>query len=220
MRLRKKYSRGAIAMAMLHGFLMGIGGVLLFGFIVMSEDGKSGDAETPEAGETVPADAEPAKEEAKKGEGEEATGNRKTMFFAIQHGMFSSHDAATGFLSSQAQLDKAAVVRIADKFYLWSSIHLTDSEARASVVKDTFVKPFTIDAAACPAETSGKLPVLLAAQEAAKFKFDDKTKDDALPEGWKKNVGAVQGITEDPAIMRLHLVSHYSEAAECLKIEF
>ncbi|KZE40003.1 hypothetical protein AV656_01620 [Bhargavaea cecembensis] len=220
MRLRKKYSRGAIAMAMLHGFLMGIGGVLLFGFIVMSEDGESGGAEATKSGETVPADAQPAKEEAKKGEGEEATGNRKTMFFAIQHGMFSSYDAASGFLSSQAQLDKAAIVRVADKFYLWSAIHLTDSEARASVVKDTFVKPFTVDAAACPAETSGKLPVLLAGQDAAKFKFDDKTKDDALPEGWKKNVSAVQGITEDPAIMRLHLVSQYAEAAECLKIEF
>lgn len=215
MRLKRKYSRGAIAMAMLHGFLMGIGGVLLFGFIVMSEDGKSGDAKAPDAGEAVPADAEPAKEE-----GAEATGNRKTMFFAIQHGMFSSYDAATGFLSAQAQLDKAAVVRAGDKYYLWSSIHLTESEARASVVKDTFVKPFTIDAAACPAETSGRLPVLLAGQEAANFKFGDDTKDAALPEGWKKNVGALQAITEDPAVMRLHLVSHYSEGAECLKIEF
>jgi hypothetical protein len=186
----------------------------------MSEDGESGGAEATESGETVPADAQPAKEEAKKGEGEEATGNRKTMFFAIQHGMFSSYDAASGFLSSQAQLDKAAIVRVADKFYLWSAIHLTDSEARAAVVKDTFVKPFTVDAAACPAETSGKLPVLLAGQDAANFKFDDKIKDNALPEGWKKSVGAVQGITEDPSIMRLHLVSHYSEAAECLKIEF
>lgn len=218
MRLRKKYSRGAIAMAMLHGFLMGIGGVLLFGFIVMSDDKKSEGAEPAESGEMVPAGTEPAEE--KKGEGDEATGNRKTMFFAIQHGMFSSYDAATGFLSGQAQLDKAAIVRVADKFYLWSSIHLTDSDARASVVKDTFVKPFTVDAAACPAETSGKLPVLLAGQKAANFNFGDETKDDALPDAWKKNVGAVQGITDDPAVMRLHLVSHYAEAAECLKIEF
>ena len=221
MRFKKKYTTGALAMAVFHGFLMGIGGVLLFGFIVMSGDGQGSKAK---GDDTVPVDApaKPEKGEAgKKGDAAgEPTANRRTAFFAVQHGMFSTGEAAQSFLSADANLRNAAIFPVGDKFYLWSSVHLTDSEAKDALTADTFVKPFTLDAAACPPEGEGKLPVLLAAKEPASLKFEDAAQAAGLPKDWNQNITAVEQISGEIGVIRLQLIGHYVPNSGCLKIEF
>lgn len=223
MRFKKKYTTGALAMAVFHGFLMGIGGVLLFGFIVMSGDGKGGQA--AEEGDALPVDAQADKQKTEEGKEEgagagEPTGNRRTAFFAVQQGLFSTSESAQSFIAADTNLRNAAVFPVDGKFYLWSSVHLTDGEAKDALTADTFVKPFTLDAAACPAEGDGKLPVLLAAKELASLKFEDAAQKANLPKDWDRNIAAVEAISDEMGVIRLQLLNHYAPNSGCLKIEF
>ncbi|MET3574643.1 hypothetical protein ACFFIY_11495 [Bhargavaea ullalensis] len=222
MRFKKKYSTGALAMAVFHGFLMGIGGVLLFGFIVMSGDGIGSKAK--EGDGTVPVDAPADGQKADGGKNEEGAGeptaNRKTAFFAVQHGVFSTGESAQSFIAANGNLRNAAIFPVDGQFYLWSSVHLTDSEAKDALTADTFVKPFTLDAAACPADGDGKLPVLLAGKELASLKFEDPAQKAGLPKDWDQNIGAVAQISDEMSVIRLQLIGHYLPNSGCLKIEF
>lgn len=215
MNFRKKYSKGTVAMAMLHGVLIGVAAVVVIGLLLTS---------------TKPKVAEPAplKEIPTSGVvGEESTsssGQPALHFYAKQHGAFSSSESASTFIAEDPALAKAAVIKVSDTYFVWTAVGLTEEEINVSDYEGTYRKSFKVDASTCTAGGPGKLHEILAEKEVSKIKMlaTDKTDDgdDEKTIQFRKNITAITAFTEDMRIIRLHLLSHYSHTEDCMKISF
>lgn len=216
MKFGKRYTRSTVIMAMLHGVLIGIVGVVIIGIILIGSDGKKPvatpkpeDVEVPTTGPAPVDTEEPA-----------LPVGKSIEFFARQHGVFSTAESAEAFIAEDPALAAAAVVQGAGQYYVWTDIGTTEAEIMDSESEDTFRKRFVVDASACQAIGAGKLQDVLSAPEVAKINISENKKEgEELPE-FEKNIATITTFSNDMRVIRLHLLAHYSVAKECVKITF
>lgn len=222
MNFRKKYSKVTVAMAMLHGVLIGIAAVVIVGLIIVGTNGigkeKAIEQETvaadpPTSGETTPASG-PAI----------SADEAPLKLFAKQHGVFSSVQSAKDFIAQDVSLAKAAVLQIEGQFYVWSEVGIQEDEIEVSDYEMTFRKPFFVDASSCSNVGAGKLRSVLSETELSKIKVlttaaEGEVEDEKTAE-FRKNILGLTAFTSDLRIVRLHLISNYSNKGGCAKINF
>ena len=211
MKFGKRYSKVTVFMAMLHGVLIGIVAVALIGLLLYWTKDKGPEATTDKE---VPTSGPAAVETPVQGE------EQPLQLYAKQHGAFSSADAAAAFIAEDASLAKAAVVRVDNKYLVWTAVGLTEAEIDASASEDTYRKAFKASPASCSAVSVGKLRAVLSENDSTKIKSLATSEKEGKEQDLSKNIKAITDLTDDIRIIRLHLLSHYSGADECIKITF
>ena len=215
MKFGKRYSKGTVIMAMLHGVLIGVAAVAVIGLLLM---GTKGEDDSKTSGKEIPTAGPAAVENSAKPDEE------PLQLFAKQHGAFSSSESATLFIAEDPTLSKAAVIKAGDKYLVWTAVGLTENEINSSESEGTYRKTFRADTSSCGAIGAGKLREVLKQTEIAKINYSDETKkegkDDDKTKGFYKNIAAITVFTKDLRIVRLHLLSHYSHTENCVKITF
>ncbi|WP_252502831.1 hypothetical protein [Sporosarcina sp. Marseille-Q4943] len=222
MKFRKKYSKVTVAMAMLHGVLIGIAAVALVGFIIVGTNGigkeKAVEQEVvttnpPTSGETTPASGPAISAE-----------DAPLKLYAKQHGVFSSVQSAKDFMAQDVSLAKADILEIGGQFYVWSAVGIQEDEIEVREYEMTFRKPFFADVSSCSAVGAGKLRSALSEKELSKIKVlttvAEGEDDDEKIADFRKNLVAVTAFTSDLRIVRLKLLSHYTHNNGCVKINF
>lgn len=215
MKFGKRYSKGTVFMAMIHGVLIGVAAVAVIGLLLMGtkgeDDGKTSGKELPTSGPAAVENSAKPDEE-------------PLQLFAKQHGAFSSSESATLFIAEDPTLSKAAVIKVDDKYLVWTAVGLAENEINSSESEGTYRKTFRADTSSCGAIGAGKLREVLMQTEMAKINYSDENKkegkDDDKAKGFYKNITAITAFTKDLRIVRLHLLSHYSHTENCVKITF
>lgn len=204
-------------MAMIHGVLLGIAAVAMLAFFLVGMNGKLPIRAKPEEMVTSgPVVTPEAPMEDREGKG--------LSFYAKQHGVFSSSEAAAAFIASDPSLSKAAIIKAEEQYYVWSAIGLQSTEIDVSEYEGTFRKPFRLQTASCTSSEISQLVSVLPETDVVKIKSlasslaSSSTDGQASP--FVKNITAITAFTSDLRIIRLHLLSHYSNEDPCLKIEF
>lgn len=141
-------------------------------------------------------------------------------FFANQHGMFSSFEAASEFTAGYPSLNTSAIVEIDKKFYVWSSISPTKEGIVKTENPTSFAKAFTFSGAGCTNKTLQNLPTLLKSNDRSKFYFEEGKVPENLPKDWQSITTALSSLSDDLAVVRLHLLTHYFSKNDCMKIKF
>ena len=189
-------------MAMLHGVLIGIAGVAVIGLLLMGMKGKDGSTAD---GEEVPTLGPAPVEDAA------SSGEKHLRLFAKQHGVFTTADAASQFITEDPSLAKAAVMQVGEKYYVWTAVGLKENDINPSESEGTFRKAFTADTAACGAAGAGKLREVLSETEMAKLKIwravQDGDSDDEKVQDFKKKITVITAFSDDLRVVKLHLLS-------------
>jgi len=222
MNFRKKYTKVTVAMAMLHGVLIGIAAVALVGFIIVGTNGKGKEKAIEQ--ETVASDPHTSSETTPTSGPAISVDEAPLKLFAKQHGVFSSVQSAKDFIAQDVSLAKAAILQIGGQFFVWSEVGIQEDEIEVSEYEMTFRKPFFVDASSCSNVGAGKLRGALAETELSKIKVltsvAEGEADDEKIADFRKNLIAVTAFTSDLRIIRLQLLSHYSHKDGCVKINF
>lgn len=203
-------------MAMLHGVLIGVAGVVIIGIILIGSDGKKPDAAPkPEDVEVPITGPAPVDEEVPT-----LPAGQSIEFFARQHGVFSTAESAEAFIAEDPALATAAVVQGEGQYYVWTAVGTTEAEIMDSESEESFRKRFVVDTSACQAIGAGNLQKVLSAPEVAKINISENKKEgEQLPE-FEKNIATITTFSNDMKVIRLHLLAHYTVAKECVKITF
>lgn len=202
-------------MAMIHGVLIGVVAVAVIGLLLMGTKGKD---VSNALEKEVPASGPPPVEDSA------APSEKPLQLFAKQHGAFSSAESANLFMAEDPALSKAVVIKGGDTFFVWTAVGLTEEEIDSNAAEGTFKKAFTAETSACGAIGAGKLREVLTQTEMAKIKNLEKGQgdgnQDTKTKDFYKNITAITTFTDDLRIMRLHLLSEYTQANKCIKITF
>ncbi len=192
--------------AVVYGSLTGLIGVALFVLVLQLA---SKDPNT----DIIPVQTQ---QEQQQGDGEAIDGV-EAKFFAIQHGLFSSLEAATIAINADPTLNKAAIVEVDGQFYVWSSLAI---EKKLPITQPTaFFKPMTIGAA-CSEKTIQNIPLLLQDEKYLKNFFEQEQNKEDVPDDWGSLLQGTTMLSNDIDVIRLHLLAHYYSANDCLKISF
>ena len=215
MKFGKRYSKVTIFMAMIHGVLIGVVAVAVIGLLLMGTKGKDvSNALEKEVPTTGPAPVENSASPSEK----------PLQLFAKQHGAFSSAESANLFMAEDPALSKAVVIKGSDTFFVWTAVGLTEDEIDSNAAEGTFKKAFTAETSSCGAIGAGKLREVLTQTEMAKIKKLEEGQgagnQDTKTKGFYKNIATITTFTNDLRIMRLHLLSEYTQANKCVKITF
>lgn len=214
MKFSKRYTKKTVFMAMVHGVIIGVAAIAIIGFIILGANGKKvGEKPTPE----VPATGPPANEE---GAGPQESLDGSLKLIARQHGAFSSSASAATFMEADPSLTTAAIIQVAEQYYVWSAVGLTEAEIMDSDSEDTFRKEFSVTSAACDVAGAEKLGDVLSIEDIAKIKSLESEKDNEKAAEFTRDVVAITSFTNDLRVIRLHLLSHYSTKKDCVKISF
>ena len=142
------------------------------------------------------------------------TPTETSVFYATQHGAFSSLEAAAAFQKQHPTLNKSIIYSDGPTFYLWSSLFATKTTLQTTPT--SFSKKLTLDSNACTDASIASVPKLLIDEKALKNNFEG----DTLPADWQQNITAISALTTDVAEIRLLLLDHYVQQHECLNIKF
>ncbi|MFC5603960.1 hypothetical protein [Sporosarcina koreensis] len=222
MNFKKKYSKVTVAMAMLHGVIIGIAAVAIVGFMIIGTNGQGKEKASEQ--ETVVTDP-PASTETTPTSGPAVSMEEAPLkLFAKQHGVFSTVQSAREFMAQDASLAKADILEIGGQFYVWSAVGIQESEIEVSEYEGTFRKPFFADASSCSAVGAGKLRGSLSENELSKIKtlttIAEGEDDDENIANFRKNIAAITAFTSDLRIVRLKLLANYTHKDGCVKINF
>lgn len=214
MKFGKRYTKTTVFMAMVNGVIIGVVAIAIIGFIILGANGKkNGETTNPE----VPATGPPANE------GESPTqepGNDSLKLFARQHGAFSSSTSAATFMEADPSLNTAAIIQVADQYYIWSVVGLTEAEILDSDSEETFRKEFSATLTTCDVVGAEKLKEVLSTDDIAKIKSLESEKGNEKAEDFSRDVLAITSFTDDLQVIRLHLLAHYSTTKDCIEISF
>lgn len=141
-------------------------------------------------------------------------------FYANQYGVFQSEESASDFISEHPVLNTSATVEVDGKYYVWSSVTPIREELILSETPTSFAKAFKFSGAACTEETLKGLPTVLENNDPSKFYFQEGAVPDNIPDDWQTITSALSSFSQDLGIARLHLVAHYFDKNDCMKIEF
>ena len=198
-------------MAIIQGVIIGIAAVAVVGFIIVSANGQLGndqkEPEIPTAGPAPENKEEPIE-----------TAVAPLQLFARQHGVFSSSESAATFLAADSSLSSAAIFQIGDKYFIWSSMGLTETEIMDSESDDTFRKAITATVGTCEAVDAKVLRDSLVADTVAKIKISEGETEDEKVKVFNEQLNAITSFTNDIRVVRLHLLKHFSSKGDCIKI--
>ena len=197
----KALKNNAIFQAMLIGSITGLAGVILFVFILQLP------TTTEEAAETIPTVQTPEEKQVQE------------QYFALQHGVFSNFDSAAQFLGTYPTLNKAAVVKVDDQYFVWSRLDTEKVETALTIVPTGFYKKITI-ASSCPNPAELQLPVTLKDSKLFSAEGTEAIDKQQVPEDWTKLMTEVSKLSTNPNVVRLHMFINYFESLDCLKVTF
>lgn len=192
------------------GSVAGLAGVLCFIFILSSMNPSNQQQANSSEEEVIPVNSSETPVEDK---------NSSVEFFANQHGVFSNFKAATDFIAGYASLNTSAIVEIDGNFYVWSSVTSIKEELVISDNPTSFAKSFKLSGAACTEPALQSLPKHLQSNDPSKFYFEGNQNHDNIPKDWQSITLALTSLSGDLSIARLHLISHYYNKNDCMKIE-
>ncbi|REB07177.1 hypothetical protein DVB69_10000 [Sporosarcina sp. BI001-red] len=223
MNFKKKYSKMTIMLALGQGVLLGIAAVAIVGFILLKTD-KPESAASPNVG--VPANGPASgqtdgKKDEKKPDA--AAAGAPIPMYAKQHGVFSSKASATSFISDE-NLAKAAAVHAGDQFYVWSALGLSEMDADPAGEDGAFRKQVTVSPLACDSGEGELLRSVLGASKISEIQDLVASRKQTAGEGKKdtftSNIAAITAFTDDLNVIKMHVLAHYSETGECVKLDF
>lgn len=223
MNFKKKYSKLTIMLALGQGVLLGIAAVAIVGFILLKTE-KPESAASPNV--NVPASGPasgPAETKKEEGKPEKAAAGAPIPMFAKQHGVFSSKKSATTFIADE-NLPKAAAVHADGQFYVWSALGLTEKDADPAGEEGVFRKQVTVSPLVCESGEGELLKSVLGASKISEIQdlatSRKQTANDGEKDAFVSNITAITAFTDDLNIVKMHVLAHYSETSECVKIEF
>lgn len=141
------------------------------------------------------------------------------VFYALQHGVFSSSDSAAQFVASFPTLNKSAIVEIEGQYFVWSRLDIEKVDTALTVVPSAFYKKLTFHSS-CPNPAQLQLPKTLKDTKWLTLQGIDQADATAVPEDWVKRAEEVLKLTTNPNVIRLHLAKNYFEQLDCLKVTF
>ncbi|MBD7908385.1 hypothetical protein [Sporosarcina gallistercoris] len=223
MNFKKKYSKMTIMLALGQGVLLGIAAVAIVGFILLKtekpESAASPDVNVPASG-PASGQAGGKKDEAKS---EKAAAGAPISMYAKQHGVFSSKTSATTFIADE-NLPKAAAVHADGQFYVWSALGLSEKDADPAGEEGVFRKQVTVSPLACDSGEGELLRNVLGASQISEIQDLVASRKQTAGEGKKdafaSNIAAITAFTDDLNIIKMHVLAHYSETGECVKLDF
>lgn len=184
------------------GMLIGLAGVGAFAlFLITAKDS----AETPEATEKEKVETNAAPQQV-------------VRFYASQHGAFTTFDSASAFLAQNPTLNKAAVIQVADTFYVWSKVTL--AKMTEKTVPTSFSKSFQFSSNGCSKSAIADIPLFLQDENKLKNNFQATSADNQLPEEWTSFIKGIAGLSNDVNVLRLHALAQFYGENDCLKIQF
>ncbi len=138
------------------------------------------------------------------------------QFYALQHGVFSSHDAAAAFMKDFSQLNLAAVVEAEGQFYIWSKLSV-EKGLPEQTVPTSFWKAVTIEAANCEQQAT-LLKELQALNQNNLVSKSEISKN--VPNYWDPTLQAIGQLSSQVEVWRAHLVATDIEQKACLNLKF
>lgn len=197
----KALRKNAIFQAMFIGSITGLAGVILFVFFLQLP------TTTEETAETIPTVQTPKEQQVQE------------QYFALQHGVFSNFDSAAQFLGTYPTLNKAAVVKVDDQYFVWSRLDTEKVETALTIVPTGFYKKITI-ASSCPNPAELQLPVTLKDSKLFSAEGTEAIDKQQVPEDWTGLMTEVSKLSTNPNVVRLHMFINYFESLDCLKVTF
>jgi hypothetical protein len=140
--------------------------------------------------------------------------SEEVPYYATQHGVFSTKEAAAEFQKGYPTLNQSVIVQVEDAFHLWSSLHV--SKTTEATVPSSFSKKVSLSGASCSDSVISQIPKLLQDEKWLK----NNLKESDLPPDWAATVTAITSMTTDVAEVRLLLFEHYRQQQTCLKMNF
>ena len=185
------------------GMLIGLAGVGAFALFLITAKDSVEEPEATQEKETVEANAAP---------------QQVVHFYASQYGAFTTFDSASAFLAQYPTLNKAAVIQVADTFYVWSKIAL--AKLSEETVPASFTKSFQFSSNSCPKSSIANIPLYLQDENKLKNNFQATSEDDKLPEEWTSFIEGIAALSTDVNVIRLHALAQFYGKHDCLKIDF
>lgn len=202
----KKIKNNVVFQAMFIGSMTGIiGVVLLIMLLKMPTEEKAQDADS--VVETAVQQQQQEQQEVVQ------------VFYALQHGVFSSSDSAAQFVAGYPTLNKSAIFEIDSQYFVWSRLDIEKVETALTVVPSAFYKKFTLHSS-CPNAAQLQLPKTLKDTKWLTLQSVDKADTTAIPEDWVDRAEEVLKLTTNPNVIRLHLTKNYFEQLDCMKVTF
>ncbi|MFF2755057.1 hypothetical protein ACFVR1_15060 [Psychrobacillus sp. NPDC058041] len=214
MPIRRRNSRNKVILAGIQGLIIGVVGVLLFGFLLNLSNVKNNE----EAEQNGQVSTPPKVDE--KNDKIEVSADITLPFKAKQYGVFTTKESAIAFISEQPSLQKASIVNVNNKFYVWSKLFVDEVSTSDSENLQTFIKPLYISTKGCEDPKMKNIINVLQEEKLTKNYFDSLAKKEEYPEDLMSIVAAVSAFSEDSAVIRLLVLTHYLEQNSCLKLNF
>lgn len=197
----KALRNNAIFQAMFIGSITGLAGVILFVFILQLP------TTTEEVSETIPTVQTPEEQQVQQ------------QYFALQHGVFSNFDSAAQFLATYPTLNKAAVVKVDEQYFIWSRLDTEKVETALTIVPTGFYKKITMTSS-CPNPAGLQLPITLKDTKMLSAEQAEAIDKQQVPEDWTGLLTEVSKLSTNPNVVRLHMFNNYFEGMDCLKVTF
>lgn len=138
----------------------------------------------------------------------------EVLFYATQHGVFSTKEAAGQFQKQYPTLNKSVIVQVGENFHLWSSMHVTKTSETTTPA--SFSKKVALSGASCTEKAVAQIPQLLQDDTSLKNNFEAAD----VPVDWATTITAITAMTSEVAEVRLLLFEHYRQQQTCLKMNF
>ena len=223
MNFKKKYTKMTIMLALGQGVLLGIAAVAIVGFILLKTE-KPDTAASPDTG--VPANGPAsAQTDGKKDESkpDTAAAGAPIPMYAKQHGVFSSKASAASFIADE-NLPKAASVHANGQFYVWSALGLSEIDADPAGEDGAFRKQVTVSPLACSSGEGELLRSVLNAKQISEIQdlavSRKQTEGEKKKDAFTTNIAAITAFTDDLNIIKMHILAHYADTGECVKLDF
>ncbi|WP_274307587.1 translation initiation factor 2 [Solibacillus daqui] len=203
----KKIKNNVVFQAIFIGSMTGIIGVLLLIMLLKMP--------TEEKAQDVDSVVETAVQQQEQQEQQEVV----QVFYALQHGVFSSSESAEQFVAGYPTLNKSAIIEIDSQYFVWSRLDIEKVETALTVVPSAFYKKLTLHSS-CPNAAQLQLPKTLKDTKWLTLQSVDKADTTAIPEDWVDRAEEVLKLTTNPNVIRLHLTKNYFEQLDCMKVTF
>lgn len=196
----KALKNNAVVQAIFIGGVTGLIGVVLFIFMLQYQPKQ-------EVAETIPT--------------VQTTNDQQIQqtFFALQHGVFSNFDSAAQFLATYPTLNKAAVVKVDEQYFVWSRLDIEKVEAALATIPSAFYKTIHVTSS-CPKNEELQLPSILKDTKLLMVQQPEEIDEQLVPQDWVEMANGVSKLSSDPNIVRLHMFINYFERLDCLKVTF
>lgn len=140
-------------------------------------------------------------------------------FYALQYGVFTTFEGAAQFLSTYPTLNKAAIIKVDESYYIWSQLDREKIDGATVTTPQSFYKHVTVTSA-CQKTIENQIPSLLKDEKWLNGQALAEGDKQELPEEWLEQIAEIQKLSSNVGVVRLHLLINYYESLNCLKVTF